>query len=91
MLAADQRDALAEARAEHLDQHVLVGLLDLRHVFEHLGGCRKLILEIVRISEIDPRILLFRSDGERQDFLLVEGGERALGAGKETDEHENLY
>ncbi|MNL37461.1 hypothetical protein D3C87_1596060 [compost metagenome] len=70
MFAADERNALAETGAKNLDQRVLMGLLDLCHVFEHFGRGRILLPQAIGIAEIDTGILFFGGNRQREDFFF---------------------
>ena len=72
VMAADERDVLAEFRAVHLDEPAPVLVLLRRHIREHLGRGGEVGLQPFRIVGVDARVLLLGRDGERQDLLLCQ-------------------
>ena len=78
VLAADQRDVLAEALAEQLDQHPPMAALLLGHLVEHLGRGRVGRAQAFREVAIDPPVLLLERDRQRQDLPLAQLGEPLL-------------
>ncbi|MNT30108.1 hypothetical protein D3C72_1658860 [compost metagenome] len=87
MLAADQRDAIAEALDMHVDQPLPMMALFLGHLLEHFCRVRIFVPQRIRIGEVDAAVVLLRRDRQCQDFLFVEGEKRTLGAGEEAGKH----
>lgn len=87
MFAAYQRYGFSEAAAMHVDQHVSMLLLDLGHVVKNLRRLRILRAQVIGIGAVDARVIFFRRDGERQDFLFAEGGKGTFGKREKTVEH----
>ena len=87
MLAADQRNGLAEALAMQIDQRAPMSILFLGHVVEHLGRLRIGRPQAIRISPINPAIVLLGRDREREDFLLGQGVEGAAAEAEDAGEH----
>ena len=83
MLAADQRDAFAEARPVPLDQPGAMAVLLLRHLVEHFGGLRKLLAQPVGIGAVDAPVVFLRGNRQRQDFLF---GQRVERTAAETED-----
>ncbi len=83
MLAADQRNALAEALPVLLDQDGAVVLLLRGHLVEDGGRMRIVVAQPVGIGAIDAPVVLFRGDGQRQHFLF---GQRIEGAAAEAED-----
>ncbi len=75
VLAADQRQVLAEFRAVELEQHGAMAHLLVGHLVEHLGGGRILLAQALGEAAIDAAVLVLVGDRERQDFLFGEIGE----------------
>ena len=74
VLAADQRQKIAEFLAVEIEQHVVMADLLLRHLVVH---CRRVGIGFAqRVGEgtIDAVIFVFVGDGERQHFLLAQFG-----------------
>jgi hypothetical protein len=88
VLAADERNALAEARSMQFDERGAMAVLLGRHLLEHLGRVRIGIRQTVGIGAVDTGIVLFRGDGEREDLLLAEGIERSATEAEDTGKHE---
>ena len=77
MLAADQRDALAEARAVPLDQPRAMAVFLFGHLVEHFGRLRKLLAQPVGIGAVDAAVVLLRRNRQRQHLLFRQRIERA--------------
>ena len=72
MFAADQRDDLAEPRRVQVDQRLAVAVFLLGHAVKHFCGIGKFGAQPFRVATVDPRVILFRGDGEREDFLFAQ-------------------
>ncbi len=70
VLAADQRQVLAEFLAVHVEQHGAVAHLLVGHFVEHLGGGGKRLAQALGEAAVDAAVLVLVGDGEREDFLL---------------------
>ena len=101
VLAADQRDVIAEFFDKHVDQHAAVLVFLFRHVAEDAGGVGVILLQALGEVGVDAAILLLVADGQRQDFAFGQVGKGAhrqlsslfrthlnkLGAGGKSSEH----
>jgi len=87
VFAADQRDGFSKTAAMHIDQHISMLLLDFGHIIKNLCRLRILSAQMIGVGAINTGIILFRRDGERQDFLFAKRREGAFGKGKKTTEH----
>ena len=58
----------------HLEQHVAVADLLLRHFVVHFRGLRVAVAEPVGERAVNPVVFVFVGDGQRQDFLRAEVG-----------------
>src|SRR5262249_49268022 len=74
VLAADQRQVLAEFLPVEVVQHAAVLDLLLSHLVEHLRRARILRAQPVGESLIDAGILLLVGDREGEDFLFAQVG-----------------
>ena len=74
VLAADQRQKVAELLAVKIEQHVAMPDLLLRHFVVHFGSIGIGAAQRVGEGAVDAVILVFVGYGEREDFLLVEVG-----------------
>ena len=79
VLAADQRQKVAEFLAVKIEQHVAMPDLLLRHFIVHVRGVRIGAAQPVGEGAVDAVVLVFVGDGQRQDFLLVEIGKALHG------------
>src|SRR5262249_2653102 len=70
VLAADERQVLAELRAVKLEQHGAMAHLLVRHLVEHLCRGREVLAQSLRKAAIDAAVLLLIGDGERENLLL---------------------
>jgi hypothetical protein len=70
VLAANERDVLAELRPVELDQTVPMPALFGRHVRKDAGRRGIALAQPLRELVIDPLVLLLERDGEREDLLL---------------------
>ena len=73
VLAADQRQVVAEFFPIEVEQHGAMAHFLVRHLVEYLGGGRKLRAQTLGESAIDAAVLFFVGDGEGEDFLLGTG------------------
>ncbi len=80
VLAADQRQVLAELLAVEIEQPGAVGDLFLRHLVEHLGGGGELLAQALGEAAVDAAVLLLVGDGQRQNFLFGQVGKSFHGA-----------
>ena len=74
-----------------LDQRGAMAVLLVGHVVEHLGRLRKRIAQAVGIGAVDAAVVLFGGDGERQDLLLRQRGERTAAKAEDTRKHEGHH
>ena len=74
VLAADQRQIVAEFLAVEVEQHGAMAHFFVRHLVEHLGGGRKLLAQAFGEAAIDAAVLFLVGDGEREHFLLGQIG-----------------
>src|SRR5262245_10985722 len=74
VLAADQRQVLAEFRPVEIEQHGAVAHLLLRHLVEDLGGGRIFLAQPFGKAAVDAAVLVLVGDGKREDFLFAELG-----------------
>ena len=79
VLAADQRQKVAEFPAVKLEQHVAMPDLLLRHFIVHIRSLGIRAAEPVSKGAIDAIVLVFIGNGEREDFLLVQIGKALHG------------
>ena len=70
ILAADQRQVLAEFFAVHVEQHGPVPHLLVGHLVEHLGGGGEWLAQALGEAAVDAAVLVLAGDREREDFLL---------------------
>jgi hypothetical protein len=70
VLAANERDVLAELRPVELDQTVPMPALFGRHVRKDPGRRGIALAQPLREVVIDPLVLLLERDGEREDLLF---------------------
>jgi hypothetical protein len=75
VLAADQRQVLAELRAVKIKQHGAMAHLFVRHLLEHLGGGWVLAAKALGKAAINPAVFVLVGDRQREDFLFGEIGE----------------
>jgi hypothetical protein len=80
VLAADQRQVVAELGTIEIEQHGAMVHLLFRHLVEDLGGGGILGAQSFGKAAVDPAVLLLVGDGEREDFLLGKLG-KALHVG----------
>ena len=83
MFAPYQRDDLTEALAVQLDQRLAVPVLLCGHAVEDARGRGVFLAERLGIHPVDPAVILFGRDRQREDFLLGQIGEPAA-TGDET-------
>jgi hypothetical protein len=74
VLAADQRQVLAEFLAMEIEKARAMLDLLIGHFVEHFRGRRKLCTQAFGEAAIDAAVLLLVGDGEGEDFLLGEVG-----------------
>ena len=74
VLAADQRQKVAEFLAMKIEQHVAMPDLLLGHFVVHFRGVRIGTAERIGEGAVNAIILVFVRYGERQNFLLVQVG-----------------
>ena len=74
VLAADQRQVLAELRPVEIEQHGAMAHLLVRHLVEDLGRGRICLAQSLGEAAIDAAVLVLVGDGEREDFLFGEIG-----------------
>ncbi len=74
VLAADQRQVLAELLPVEVVEHGAVMHLLLGHLVEHLGGGGELLAQAFRKAAVDAAVFFLVGDGERQDFLFGQVG-----------------
>ena len=72
VLAANQRDMVAELAFEQVGQALAMGRFLGAHAFQDLGRGRERFPQAVGEIGIDPLVFLFQGDGEGQDFRLAE-------------------
>ncbi len=75
VLAADQRQKVAEFLAMQFEQHVAMPDLFFRHFVVHFGGVRIGGTQRAGEGAINAVILVLVGDCERENFLLVQVGE----------------
>ena len=74
VLAADQRQVLAEFFAVHVEQHAPMPHLLVGHLVEHLGGGGEWLAQTLGETAVDAAVLVLAGDGERENFLLGKFG-----------------
>ncbi len=74
VLAADQRQKVAEFLAVKIEQHVAMPDLFLRHLVVHFGGIGIGAAKRVGEGAIDAVVLVLVGNRERKNFLLVQVG-----------------
>jgi hypothetical protein len=77
VVAADQRDMVAEFFLEQVDQAAAVLALFGGHIEEHLGRPWKIRVQALGDIHIDPAVFLLGADREGEDFTFTEFGEIA--------------
>ena len=70
VLAPHQRNVVAEFRHEEIDQPAPVTVLLRRHLVEHFGACRIIVVQTIGEIGEDARVLLLVADGEGEDFAF---------------------
>ena len=70
VLAAHQRNVLAEFRNEEIDEPASVRVLLRRHLVKYLGGRRVVLVQAIREIGVNARVLFFIADGEGQHLAL---------------------
>ena len=70
VLAAHERDMVAEFRHEEIDEPAPMRVLLGGHLVEHFGGRRVIFVQAVGEIGVNARILLLVADGEGQDLAL---------------------
>jgi hypothetical protein len=70
MLAADERNVVAEFRDKKVDEPTPMRVLLGGHLVEHFGGRRIVFVQAVREIGVDARILLLVADGEGEYLAL---------------------
>ena len=70
VLAADQRQVVAEFLPVHVEQHGPVAHLLVGHFVEHLGGGGERFAQALGKAAIDAAVLVLVGDGKRKHFLL---------------------
>ena len=75
VLAADQRQVVAEFLPVEVEQHAAVAHFLVRHLVEDLGGGGIFLAQAFGEAAIDAAVLFLVGDGEREDFLFGEIGE----------------
>ncbi len=78
--APDQRDVTAVFVDIQIDQRSPMTVLLLRHAAKDIGTVWKVVGEAMGEVGVDAAVLLFRADGDGQDFVLSEIVEAAHGA-----------
>ncbi len=71
VLAADQRQKIAEFLAMKFEQHVAMPDLFLRHLVVHFRSVGIRAAERIREGAVNAVVLVFIGDRERKDLLLV--------------------
>ena len=74
VLAADQRQEIAEFLAVQIEQHVVMADLLLRHLVVHFRRVGIGLAQRVGEGAVDAAVVVFVRDGERQHFLLAQFG-----------------
>ena len=74
VLAADQRQIIAEFLPIEVEQHRAMVHLLLGHLVEDLGGGRILLAQTLGETAIDAAVFFLIGDRKRQNFLLGEVG-----------------
>ena len=70
MLAADQGNHIAKPGAVQIDQLLTVAVFLDRHAIENQGRSRKVDAQPFGKTAIDPGVVLFGRDGQRQHLLF---------------------
>ena len=70
VLAAHERDMVAEFRHKEIDEPAPVRVLLGGHLVKHFGGRRVIFVQAVGEIGVNARILLLVADGEGQDLAL---------------------
>ena len=74
VLAANERQEVAEFRTIEIEQHVVMAALLLRHPVVHPGGVRIGGAQPVRERAIDMVVFVLAENRERQNFALTQIG-----------------
>ena len=82
VLAAHERNVVAEFRHEEIDEPAPMRVLLGRHLVEHFGGRRVIVVQAVGEIGENARVLLLVADGEGQDLALGEIVEIAHGVSR---------
>jgi hypothetical protein len=72
ILAADQRNVVAELLVKQLDQAAAMAGFLLAHAVEDRGRCRKLFAQALGIFRIDALVIFLQGNCQRQDLALRE-------------------
>ena len=73
VLAADERNDVAEARFMPLDQPAAVLIFLFHHGLKYFRRPRVIAAQPGGVGRVNPGVLLFRLDGQRENFLLAQG------------------
>ena len=79
MLAADERDVVAEFLDEFVDEHAAMFVLFRRHILEDTRGVGIVLLQAFGKVGVDAAVLLLVADRQRQDFAFGQVREGAHG------------
>ena len=79
VLAPHQRNVIAEFRHEQIDEPAPVTVLLRRHLVEHFGACRVIVMQAIGEIGKNARVLLLIADGEGQNLALGQVVELAHG------------
>ena len=77
VLPPNQRNMFAEIRCEEIDEPAPVNVLLRRHLVEHFGAVRVVVVQAVGEIGVDAQVLLLIADGEREDLAFGQIGEIA--------------
>ena len=75
VLAAHERQIIAELLAVEVEQHAAVANFLLGHLLEHLGGGGILLAQAVGEAAIDAAVFFLVGNCKREDLLLGQVGE----------------
>ena len=75
VLAADEREVIAEAGLVQFDEAAAVAGLLLPHAFEHLGGGRIIFAKAVGEIAVDALVFFFQGNGKGENLAFGEAFE----------------
>ena len=70
VLTPHQRNMLAKLRDEEIDEPAPMAVLLRRHLIEHFGACRVIVVQAVGEIGENARVFFLVADSEGQNFAL---------------------